>query len=110
MKQIVAEISSNDEIIEVPIFLKAKHLANYVEKQETADYMSESSDFREYADIIAKAFIDSNPLARKLDEKLVLEDLLEINSNISDDDDCGLVLVVDAIDEIVELESIEILL
>ena len=110
MKQIVAEISSNDEIIEVPIFLKAKHLAKYVEKQETADYMSESSDFRTYAEIIAKSFLDSNPLAGKLDEKLVLENLLEINSNISDDDDCGLVLVVDAIDEIVELESIRLLL
>ena len=41
---------------------------------------------------------------------MVLENLLEINSNIPDDDDCGLVLVVDAIDEIVELESIRLLL
>ena len=110
MKQIVAEISSRDEIIEIPIFLKAKHLAKYVEKQETADYMNESSDFRMYAEIIAKSFLDSNPLAIKLDEKLVLEDLLKINSNISDEDDCGLVLVVDAIDEIVELESIRLVL
>ena len=110
MKQISAKISSIDEITEVPIFIKAKHLAKYVEKQETAEYMSESPDFRKYAEVIAKAFLDSNPLGKRLDEETVVRDLIEINSNVEDDDDCGLVLIVDAIDEIVEMESIQTLL
>ena len=110
MKQIIAEISSNKEITEVPIFLKAKHLAKYVEKPDTAEYMSESFDFSKYAEVIAKAFLDSNPLAKNLHTELIKDDLIKIKSNTDEDDDCGMVLFVDAIDEIVDLENIRLVL
>ena len=42
MKQIAAEISANQSISQFPIFVKAKHLADYVDDLGVEDFIADS--------------------------------------------------------------------
>ena len=110
MKQICSEIASNEDISETPIFLKAKHLAEKIYRYQNVIYVSDE-DYDSFARPISSAFIQSNPDTEKfgLHEKSVLNHLIEIKSKFETGDG-GIVLIVDAIDEIDDEHKIEDLL
>ena len=109
MKQIAAEISANQSISQFPIFVKAKHLADYVDDLGVEDFIADSPSYEACADIISKAFIDSSPLSIKFDLSVekTSENLIEICHKSEVDSDAGIVLIVDAIDEIVDENKVD---
>ena len=108
MRQICAEISRNQEISVVPVFLKAKHLAEYVN-----DYLVNDNSYEETVEPLSISYIQSNPNAKNfgLNAENVLQFLTEIKSQSdSGDNASGIVLIVDAIDEIENEYTVESLL
>ena len=130
MKQICSEITVNRNIRQVPVFLKAKHLADLIYRHcNTYDSFAEEispellpddefmlffdgTDYKDSATLISMAFLESNPDAGKfgLDQDAVFKDLLEIQSNSDRNHDSGIVLIIDAIDEIEEKRKADVLI
>ena len=96
LKQIAASIAQHESINALPLYIKAKHLAAMVGFD--ADFIP--SDI---AEELASAFLASHPNAKNhnLNHNDVSEHLLELLNHAKDSgENCELVLIVDAFDEI----------
>ena len=106
LTQIAAFITQHESINSLPLYVKAKHLAAMVTFD--ADFIP--SDI---AEELASAFLASHPNAKNYNLNLndVSEHLLELLNNAKDsDENCKLVLIVDAFDEINQRASAGFLL
>lgn len=108
LRQILHEIANHEEIIEVPILLKATALA---EQMQLSPENGESGFVLQFRQI-ANAFVESNPDCRlyNLDADEIARQLISISTNNLDKYDNGIVLLIDGLDEIEDKFDIELLL
>ncbi|HCV85617.1 MAG TPA: hypothetical protein DGB85_03375, partial [Deltaproteobacteria bacterium] len=112
MKQIASAMSTDPTITQVPLFIKAKDLVRHLGEWANPTRWNELN-FDEQAVILGKSFCNSNQDTLEMagiSEKEVTQSILDIYKNSPDSADAGLVLLIDAIDEIDDKRKIDYLL